>query len=214
MTEFRAALRAGVALYDAGEFHAAHDPWEAAWMPLDAGTDDERLLHGLIQLTAAVHHARTRNWSGTVGLAGSALEYLDGLPADAQGVNLSTARGYLRALERDPERVERARPPALTHESGALAYADLDLEAAGVAAEVLAEEYGFDESVVDDAVAYAREELGTGRSRFAAMLYDFLEGEPTRAFVFDRLEKHVERKRREEADVDGLFTERDADRLE
>ena len=71
-----AALRAGVAIYNAGEFHAAHDAWEAEWLGLDDGTDDERLLHGLIQFTAVVHHARERNWSGAVGLAESAGEYL------------------------------------------------------------------------------------------------------------------------------------------
>lgn len=212
MTEFRAALRAGVALYDAGEFHAAHDPWEAAWLPLESGTDDERLLHGLIQFTAAVHHARGRNWSGAVGLAESSLGYLDDLPADYRGVDVAAVRTYLGALERDPERVERAPPPALTHEGETPAYADLDLEAASIAAEVLAGEYGFDEDVIADAVGYALEERGTGRSRFAAMLYDFLDGEPTRAFVFDRLEQHVERKRREEQDVAGLFEDREAER--
>ena len=212
MTEFRAALRAGVALFDAGEYHAAHDPWEAAWMPLEAGTADERLLHGLIQLTAAVYHARGRTWSGAVGLAGGALGYLDGLPADHRGVDLRTVRGYLRALERDPERVERARPPAVTHEGEALAYVDLDLEAAGIAADVLAEEYGFDEGVVDDVVRYAREERGTGRSRFAALVYDFLDGEPTRAFVFGHLETHAARKRREEEDVAGLFEDGERER--
>lgn len=212
MTEFRAALRAGVALYDAGEFHAAHDPWEAAWLPLESGADDERLLHGLIQFTAALHHAHGRNWSGAVGLAGSALGYLEDLPADYRGVDVAAVRAHLGALERDPARVERAPPPVLTHEGETLAYADLDLEAASIAAEVLAEEYGFDEGVIAEAVDYAREELGTGRSRFAAMLFDFLDGEPTRAFVFDRLGKHVERKRREEEDVTGLFEEREAER--
>ncbi|WP_313691565.1 DUF309 domain-containing protein [Halorarum halobium] len=211
MTEFRAALRAGVALYDAGEFHAAHDPWEAAWLPLESGTDDERLLHGLIQSTAAVHHARGRNWSGAVGLAGSAREYLEGLPAQYRGIDIDTVSRYLRALERDPERVERARPPMLTHEGDVLAATDLGFEAATIAAEVLAEEHGFDGEVVADAVAFAREEQGTGRSRFAAMVYDFLAGEPTRAFVFDRLERHVARKRREATDVAGLFEERDVD---
>nr|WP_246308088.1 DUF309 domain-containing protein [Halobaculum salinum] len=211
MTEFRRALRAGVALYDAGEFHAAHDPWEAVWLPLEGGSDDERLLHGLVQLTAAVHHARNRNWSGAVGLAGSALGYLDSLPGEYRGIDLATVRPFLRALERDPERIERAPPVPLTHEGEVLAYPDLELDAAAVAAEVLAEEYGFDEGVLADAIDYAREERGTGRSRFAAMLYDFLAGEPTRAFVFDRLEGHVERKRREAEDVAGLFEERDVD---
>ena len=68
----REHLRAGIAVYNAGEYHAAHDAWEDYWLDLERGTDDERLLHGLIQFTAAVHHAEERNWEGAVGLAESA----------------------------------------------------------------------------------------------------------------------------------------------
>ncbi|MFB6301121.1 MAG: DUF309 domain-containing protein, partial [Halobacteriales archaeon] len=50
-----AHLRAGIAIYNAGGYHAAHDAWEDHWLDLESGTDDERFLHGLIQFTAAVH---------------------------------------------------------------------------------------------------------------------------------------------------------------
>jgi len=53
------ALRAGIAIHNAGHYHAAHDAWEDEWLELDDGSD-ERLLHGLIQFTAAIHHARNR----------------------------------------------------------------------------------------------------------------------------------------------------------
>ncbi len=65
-------LRAGVAIYNAGAYRAAHGAWESKWLSLDRGGDDERFLHGLIQFTAAVHHARDGNDSGAVGLARSA----------------------------------------------------------------------------------------------------------------------------------------------
>ncbi|NIS31883.1 MAG: DUF309 domain-containing protein, partial [Actinobacteria bacterium] len=58
-----AHLRAGIAIYNAGGYHAAHDAWEDHWLELEAGTDDERFLHGLIQFTAAVHHAQGANWT-------------------------------------------------------------------------------------------------------------------------------------------------------
>lgn len=208
--EFRPALRAGLALYADGEYRAAHDPWEAVWLGLDADADpvDEPLLHGLIQFTAAVHHARTRNWDGATGLAGSAADYLADLPADARGLDLGTVRDYLRALERDPERVERGPPPALAHEGRRVTYADLSVGAAALAAEALAEGEGFSddaEAVVADAARYAREEVGTGRSTFAALLFDLLAGEPSRGFVFERLERHVAERRRREEDVEGLF---------
>ena len=207
---FRPALRAGIALYADGEYRAAHDPWEAVWLGLDTDSSpvDEPLLHGLIQFTAALHHARNRNWSGATGLARSAGDYLAGLPADARGLDLDAVRGYLRAFERDPERVERARPPRLTHEGRPVTYADLSVEGAALAAEALAEGEGFSaaaERVVADAVRYAREEHGTGRSTFAALVVDLLAGEPSRAFVFDRLERQVTDRRRKEEDVEGLF---------
>jgi Domain of unknown function (DUF309) len=46
---------AGIDLYNAGEYHAAHDAWEERWMgPVDA---DERLfLQAMIQSAVAFHH--------------------------------------------------------------------------------------------------------------------------------------------------------------
>ncbi|ESP89299.1 DUF309 domain-containing protein [Candidatus Halobonum tyrrellensis] len=208
--EFRPALRAGLALYADGEYRPAHDPWEAVWLGLDADADpvDEPLLHGLIQFTAALHHARTGNWSGATGLARSAGDYLAGLPADARGLDLDAVRDYARGLERDPERVERGPPPRVTHEGAYVTYADLSVEAAALAAEALAAGDGFSEAaegVVADAARYAREERGTGRSTFAALLFDLLAGDPSRAFVFDRLERQAANRRRKEEDVKGLF---------
>jgi hypothetical protein len=200
-----AALRAGIALYDAGYHHAAHDAWEGTWLDLPDGSDDERFLHGLIQFTAAVHHARGRNWSGATGLATSAREYLADLPATYRGVNVDAVRRWLAGLDADPERIERARPLELTHGGEALALADLDFEATSVAAVVLAEAEGYDEDVVADAVRYAREELDTARSRFVALLFDFVREAADRPLVYDRLRGHVERRRRRDADVEGLF---------
>lgn len=59
----RAALRAGLAAYRRGDFFAAHELLEPAWM----GTADlaERELHqGLIKLAAAFVHAIRGNQSG------------------------------------------------------------------------------------------------------------------------------------------------------
>ncbi|MFB6221927.1 MAG: DUF309 domain-containing protein [Halolamina sp.] len=200
-----AHLRAGVAVYNEGEYHAAHDAWEDHWLDLEPGTDDERFLHGLIQFTAAVFHARNRNWSGAVGLADSGREYLKG-GGDYRGVNVHTARAYLRALEADPERVERARPPALTVDGEALLFDDLGFEAAAVAAGVLAEEYGYDESLFEQAAAYAREDFVDGEttSPFVTLVRDFLETDGKHDSVYHRLEQRVRRREaRIEDSVDG-----------
>lgn len=202
-------LRAGVAVYNAGRYHAAHDAWEGVWLALPDG-DDERFLHGLIQFTAAVHHARERNWSGATGLAQSGGEYLADLPAGYRGVNVGRVREYLGALESDPERIQRAPAPPLTHEGAALALSDLEFDAAAVAAAVLAEDLDYDEDVIDRAVEYAHTDLAAGEegSRFVTFLFDFVRDPEHRGIVVQRLSEHVDRREHRESDVDGLFDER------
>jgi len=205
-----AHLRAGIAIHNAGEHHAAHDAWEDHWLDLDAGTDDERFLHGLIQFTAAVHHGFEGNWAGLRGLAESAGEYLDGLPSPYRGVDLDRVRAYLAALADDPEHVERVDVPAITYEGRALSLADLadgaDFEAAAVAAAVLADEFdAYDEDVIGAGVDYARESVTASEGgRFVALVFDFVAGEE-RDLVYQRLREHVERRRSREEDVEGLF---------
>jgi hypothetical protein len=202
-----AHLRAGVAIYNAGGYHAAHDAWEDHWLDLDSGTDDERFLHGLIQFTAAVFHARNGNWSGATGLAESGREYLAGLGATYRGVDVAAVREYLWSLARDPEVIERRPPLALTLDSDRLTPADLDFEATAVAADVLAEEHGYDEAVIADAVRYARADLAddaTG-SPFVTLLFDFVRDPDSRDIVAQRLGDHVQRRRTREDDVAGLF---------
>ncbi len=46
---------AGIDLYNAGEFHAAHDAWEDRWMgPVDA--NEKLFLQAMIQSAVAFHH--------------------------------------------------------------------------------------------------------------------------------------------------------------
>jgi len=201
-----AQLRAGIAVYNAGATHAAHDAWEDVWLDLPDGSADERLLHGLIQFTAAVYHAQHRNWSGTVGLAESGCEYLKALPSTYRGVDLSVVTDYLRALETDPERIERAGTPALIYKGQRLSAADLELDGITIAAAVLAEEFeGYDEAVVAAAVDYAREEVDSSQTEFIGLLTTFVDESTHRGIVYDRLAAQVERRQRKERDVAGLF---------
>ncbi|MFC6716234.1 DUF309 domain-containing protein [Natrialbaceae archaeon GCM10025810] len=202
-----AALRAGAAVYNAGYYHAAHDAWEARWLDLESGTDDERLLHGLIQFTAAVHHARNRNWQGAVGLAESARAYLDGLPSTDREVALTPIRAFLERLADDPELIERRRPIALEVGGTAPTLADLGFAETAVAAGVLAEALEFDEEPVERARAYAEADLEAGRddSRFITLLFDFVREEEHRGLIYQRLREHVELRRSREEDVEGLF---------
>ena len=201
------SLRAGVAIYNDGHYHAAHDAWEAHWLELESGTADELLLHGLIQFTAAVYHARNRNWEGAVGLAESARGYLDGIRADYREVNVGAVRRYLADLADDPELIERRRPLALSHGGEVLTLADLTPAEIAISAEVLAEEWGYDEAPIERAGEFALADLAAGRddSRFVSLLYDFVREDDARGVVYDRLVGHVERRDGRRDDVDGLF---------
>jgi hypothetical protein len=200
-----AHLRAGVAVYDAGRYHAAHDAWEDYWLGL-AGGDDERFLHGLIQFTAVVHHGTDANWEGARGLAESAGEYLADLPGDYRGVNLDDVRPFLARVAEDPQSVDWDAPPTLTYEGESVSYDDLDFESMAVAARVLAEADGYDESVIEDAVDYARRELDErGEGRFVGQLFAFVQEPDNRGFVYAHLSNHVERERGKDDDVAGLF---------
>lgn len=225
------ALRVGIAVFNAGDHRVAHEAWEEPWLALDDGTREERLLHGLIQYTVAIHHARHRNWSGAQGLAASAAAYLDGLDADTERVNVGVIRESLRRLADDPAVVERRRPVALRYDGDALTPTDLSFEGVATAATLLAAEYdAFEEAIVADAVRYARAALdrdaggtagGTGRGDtssddrprqpqrrdpgFVGMVFDFAADRDRRSLVYDRLRAHVERRRSTERDASGLF---------
>jgi hypothetical protein len=216
------ALRVGIAVFNAGDHRAAHDAWEDVWLSLEEGTADERLLHGLIQYAVAVHHGRRRNWRGAEGLAGSAAGYLADIDADERGVNVGDVRRYLRRLAADPEFAERRRPLPLRVDGDVLAPTDLTFENVASAATLLAAEYdAFDESVVADAVRYARAELDAEQSPksedepprrpqrrdpgFVGMVFDFVADRDRRSLVYDRLRAHVERRRSTERDASGLF---------
>jgi predicted metal-dependent hydrolase len=223
----REHLRAGIAVHNAGHYHAAHDAWEDRWLALkgevteapatvEAVEDvdpfpseptpaaDERLLHGLIQFTAAAHHLTNGNPDGAAGLAESGRAYLAPLPADYRSVGVGVVRDYLDGVATDPATVEDV--PALTHGGVAVGFEDLDFPATAVAAGVLAEEFGYD-GTVEAGVEYARADLADGEdgSRFVALVFDFVREAENRGIVAQRLGEHVRRRRHREEDVEGLF---------
>ncbi|SFC64549.1 protein of unknown function [Halobiforma haloterrestris] len=202
-------LRAGIAVYNDGYYHAAHDAWEDHWLELESGTDDERLLHGLIQTSGAVYHARNRNWEGAVGLAESAGDYLATLPSTYRGLEVGPIRRFLASLSADPEIAERRPPVRLEHEREVPTLDSLGVTETGIAAVVLAEELGFDEDPVERARTYARRDLEAGAddSLFIALLFDFVREDEHRGLVYRRLSEHVSKRRSREEDVKGLFSE-------
>ncbi|WP_254839624.1 DUF309 domain-containing protein [Natronomonas marina] len=188
-------LRAGTALFNAGHYLAAHEPWEERWLEDPRGNRDD-CIQGLVQATAATHKARTGNWSGAVGLAESGAAYLDGCGHE-------DLRAWVRRLAADPELAERERPPALAVDGEVVTVEDLQFPAAGIAAEALAETRG--DEVVERAVAYAEEAVAAGEetSPFVALTLSYLREESPA--VRQRIAEHVRRRESRDADVEGLF---------
>jgi len=131
------AIAAGAAVFNVGHYHAAHDAWEDYWLALESGTADERFLHGLIQFTAAAHHAANDRREGAVGLAASALTYLGGVGATYRGVDLEPVVRYLEALQAASDVAAVAVPPLLIDDAS-IAVEDLDADAASIAEKLLA----------------------------------------------------------------------------
>jgi len=188
-------LRAGAALFNAGHYLAAHEPWEERWLEDPRGERDD-CVQGLVQATAATHKARTGNWSGAVGLAESGATYLEGCGRD-------DLRAWLRRLAADPELGERERPPPLPVDGAILTVADLQFPAAGIAAEALAETRG--DETVERAVAYAETDVAEGdeTSPFVTLTLSYLRDDSPA--VRQRIADHVDRRRSRDADVEGLF---------
>jgi uncharacterized protein len=81
------ALAEGLRLYDAGEFFTAHEAWESVW--LGSPEPEKTFLQGLIQVTAAFHHLKRDNPTGTVLLLQAALQRLDRYPASFGGISVT-----------------------------------------------------------------------------------------------------------------------------
>ena len=190
-------LRAGAALFNAGHYLAAHEPWEERWLE-DPRDTREDCIQGLVQATAATHKARTGNWSGAVGLATSGAGYL-------AGCGYNDVRAWIRRLAADPELAERERPPPLDVDGEVVTVADLTFPAAGHAAEALAETRG--DEVIERAVSYATADVEAGEetSPLVSLTLSYLREESP--VVRDRIAEHLERRESRDADVEGLFEE-------
>ncbi len=199
------ALDAGAALFNEGHLLAAHEPWETAWLPLESG-GDERLLNGLIAAAAATHHATSGNRSGATGCASNAVGYLGGVDEGHRGLSIEPVREWCRRLAADPETVDRASPPTLRIDGGAVGFDDLDLAATLAAAPGLAESVDEgDEATLSAAATIAREEYETGRTTVTELVFDFVREPDARPQVAARIADHVDRAERVRRDVDGLF---------
>ena len=99
------ALAEGLRCYQNQEFFAAHEHWEAEWLRCDE--PEKTFLQALIQITAAFHHMKRGNITGTLSLLRAAYGRLQNFPAQFQGIAVEelrlTIHCWLDALEDSSE---------------------------------------------------------------------------------------------------------------
>lgn len=99
----RRATVHGVRLYNAGAYHASHDCFEAEWYNYGNGTTESAFLHGMVQVAAGAYkHVDFEDDDGMRSLFETALAYLQGVPADYYGVNVTDVRSTLPTALADP----------------------------------------------------------------------------------------------------------------
>ena len=87
--DFAPSFLRGVAHFNAGEFWHAHEAWEELWLESESRLVD--FLQGLIQLTAAYHHAKRGTLRGAARLFDAALQKLEAFDSDYCGLDRSQA---------------------------------------------------------------------------------------------------------------------------
>lgn len=199
-TDAETAVLAGAAAYNAGEYRAAQMIWDAP------GTT---LLDGLATFAETVADARAGEWDEALAAADRASRVLAAADPTELGIDTAPLQRWLAAFHADPVRIERGSPPLVSVDDEYPVSGTLPFAAAAVAATAVAEETQYDEEIVADAIRFAEQEDQPDESRYTTFLRDFT-GEPSqRPIVFQRLAGLVERERRKERDVGGLFGERD-----
>lgn len=106
--ERRAHLERARALFNAGDYWAAHEALETVWRSI-LRDDEARVWQGLIQAAAALLHRTRGNRHGVEVVGGAALEKLAGPPhpsVDFETVRFRTQLARALAGEGDPPRLE------------------------------------------------------------------------------------------------------------
>ena len=99
----RRAVIHGVRLYNSGEFHEAHDCFEAEWYNYGSATTESAFLHGMVQVAAGAYkHFDFADDAGMRSLFETALQYLQDVPRDYYGVDLLDVRTTLTNALNDP----------------------------------------------------------------------------------------------------------------
>lgn len=85
MDSFDQFLR-GIDLFNRQEFYDCHDTIEEIW--LEAASDEQPFLQGIIQSAVAFHHYQQGNWGAARSMFRLALEKLEPYPEIHEGIRL------------------------------------------------------------------------------------------------------------------------------
>ena len=105
---YPAEYLAGIDLYNAGEFHAAHDAWEERWRD-DCGPREKLFLQALIQSAVVFHHVEIGRRGAARRMYHMALEKFERLGAE-RFMSLDIT-DYLAQLARAVAWLEAAEDP-------------------------------------------------------------------------------------------------------
>jgi predicted metal-dependent hydrolase len=126
----RRAVIHGVRLFNAGEYHEAHDCFEDEWFNYGNGRMEKSFLQGMTQVAAGAYkYVDFDNEAGLRRLFETGHGYLEGIPDGYYGVDVAALREEVTAIRYDPERVRDLRV-ALDGEYPEARPADLEYAAA------------------------------------------------------------------------------------
>ncbi|MFW6002989.1 MAG: DUF309 domain-containing protein [Halanaeroarchaeum sp.] len=102
----RRATEHGIRLFNAGAYHDSHDCFEDEWFNYGSGKTESAFLHGMVQVAAGAYkHFDFEDDEGMRMLFTTALQYLEGVPADFYGVDVEGVRTLLQTAIDDPDAV-------------------------------------------------------------------------------------------------------------
>lgn len=97
MEQLHPQARAGIELFNQGEFHAAHDALELAWLETESPERD--LYQGILQIGLAYYQISRGNYRGALKMFQRGQRNLDHLARDMLGVNVEKLQGDARLAE-------------------------------------------------------------------------------------------------------------------
>ncbi len=200
-------LKAGIAIYNSGEYHAAHGAWERCWLKLEKGSRDKVFLQGLIQFTAIIYHGINENWKGMEGLVESSLVYLGEIPEIYRGVDIESVREYIIEMKKDVEVFSQENIPSINYEGEKMELEDLEIESTLIAAKVIAEEIEvYEYNIIKEAVGYVNEGLEDKKyKKIEQLIVTFVKVPDLREMAYEQIRNRMGRIRENRKDIKKLF---------